>query len=187
MGRIITSVLLALLLPLLVKWMMRTARAEAPETFEPSGDLVMGPSRGYRWIAYGGVSMEIIAIVAFVYTSLPFWRLTLGLGAMFILPLSVVCLSPLYDLRRRVHVARDGVYSFSPWTGRKSAAWSEIESVRFRDWGQTIRIQLRSGGEIVIPSSTLTGVEALESRMRKHLPPSVFEKAFEQYRAYMSR
>jgi hypothetical protein len=185
MGHFFTAFLVATLVPLLIRWLMRSALLESAEIEQSSGDLVMTPSRAIRRVVFGSVAVILALDAVFIYVTLPFPKLALGLGAMLVAPLSFLVVAPaLYDLRRRVYVSREGLQSFSPWTGRKSATWNEVEAVSFRQWGQTIRIRLKSGGLIAIPCSTKNGLQQLESRMREQLQPVVFEQAFDSYRTY---
>lgn len=178
------AVLGAVVVPLFIRWLIRSSRSELLETETSPDEFTMKPSRAARQMAFACIVFLAVADAGFLYYTRYFPKLAIGLGIVFMFPLSIFFLYPLNELRRRVHVSKDGLKSFSPWRGKKSATWSEIESVRFREWGQTIRVSLRDGGVIVIPSTTMAGVPLLETRMRDHLPLATFENAFQRYHAF---
>jgi hypothetical protein len=185
--KLLIMVPLMLLGQLAYQWGLRSTFKEKAKTTASLDGFVMAPSRAVRYIVFGCTAIFVALGAPFVYFLLPSPEAALGLGAFYYGLIFLMVAPTLYDFRRRVHVSREGLQSFSPWTGRKSATWYEVESVSFRKWGQTIRIHLRIGGIVAIPCSTMNGLQQLEAAMREHLQPSVFEHAFEEYRTYRGR
>ena len=160
---------------------MRRAREETALQGPTSDEIVMTPSRGFRALMLGSAVVFFCAAVGAVYFAMPYWKLALVFAPCFLVP-SLVALN---ELRRRVIVSKAGIVSSSPWKGARSTSWGDIESVRFREWGQTIRMKLKDGGSIVLPCS-LSGVSQLELYMRQYLSADVLGDTFNQYATYLA-
>jgi hypothetical protein len=171
----------AAVVPVFLRWMMRRARHEVALQNPTTGEIVMKPSRGFRAFMLGSALFFFCLTAGTVYFAMPYWKLALAFATFFLVPSLVV----LNELRRSVVVSNAGVVSNSPWKGTRSAGWGDIESVRFREWGQTIRMKLKDGGSIAVPCS-LSGVSQLELYMRQHLSIDVFGDTFNQYEAYLA-
>jgi len=183
--KLLIMALASALMALIYRWVMCSTFEEPARPTESLGSFIMAPSRSIRYLAFGGTAFFVALGTTFVYVVPPFPKAILPAAMVAALFVFLFAGPALYDLRRRVRVSREGLRSFSPWTGRKSATWSDVESVSFsREWGQTIRIHLRSGGIIGIPCTTMNGLQQLEAAMREQLQPLMFERAFNEYRIY---
>lgn|GEM_PF-2329972 len=182
MAHFLTAFAIAALIPLLVRWLMRSARSEPAGAAPDTADMfTMAPSLAQRRLVWGCLVLIVALQVALFRDALQYWELIAVFAPLFTIPFVL----PVYALRRRVRVSREGLESFSPWTGRTFFAWELIEAVQFRGWGQTIRIRARNGELIVVPC-TMSGTTALEQRMRERLPPSAIGDAFERYHSYLA-
>jgi len=141
----------------------------------------MIPSAAHRRLLLGIFALTVVGVAAMFFYSMPFWKLALVFSPFFLVPVLVA----LNTLRRTVVVSPSGLVSYSPWTGYKTADWQQIAAVRFREWGQTIRIRLTDGRLIVIPCY-LSGTAALEARMREELEPTILGDTFERYKSYLA-
>jgi len=181
-GQFFSLIFVAAVVCLLGRWLTSRTLSESAEIKPSSGDLVMAPSRAARRVVFGSAIAIPPLDALYVYVNLPLPQLAERVIVMLVVLFTLLMAAgALYDLRRRIHVTREGLQSFSPWTGRKSAKWNEVEAVSFRRWGQTIRIRLKGGRLIVIPCRTMTGLAQLEYRMREQLQRLVFEQAFYNY------
>jgi len=179
--RFIVLVLGSAAATLAIRWLMRSAHAEAPTTAPHLEGFTMRPSAAHRRFLLSIFTLTVLGIATMFWYVMPYWKLGVAFAPFFLFPV----LLALNSLRRTVAVSTSGLVSHSPWTGSKTALWDQIESVRFREWGQTIRIRLKGGGLIVIPCY-MAGTEALEVQMRKDLEPAVIGDTFDRYREYLA-
>ena len=181
MLRLIVVLLGSAAATLATRWLMRSSHAEPPTTAPYQEGFTMRPSAAHRRFFLTIFALTVLGIMILFWYASPFWKLAVAFTPIFLFPV----LLALNSLRRTVAVSATGLVSRSPWTGSKTALWDQIGSVRFREWGQTIRVTLKSDGLIVIPYY-LAGTEALEAQMRKELDPAVIGDTFDRYRDYLA-
>jgi hypothetical protein len=175
----ITYSLIALVTPLIVKWLVRGGQREHA-TADPSGDRhILRPGRSQLWIVLVCGSLFFLGGIFVLFWSRPYWKIGVIFGSFF----SLLGAFAIYALRRSVTLSSEGIRSSSPWTGVRFARWTEIEAVRFREWGQTIRLRIAGRDRIVVPCY-MTGMVELEKYMRAHLSPAVLGTTFENYKTY---
>lgn len=108
------------------------------------------------------------------------WQLV----AVFTPPLLAPFALAVYALRRKIVISKGGLAYHSPWTGVTFISWPQIEAVRFREWGQTVRIR-SAGKDVIVVPVYYAGIEKLEESMCAHLVPAIVGSTFEKYRAYV--
>lgn len=164
---------------MILRLVIRGAQREHAATDTTGTQHILKPGRAHYWMLLVCGVFFILVGITVVITSRPFWKLGLVFGPFFAVP----GILALYALRRSVALTIDGIRSCSPWTGERYVLWKDIEAVRFRKWGQTIRVRVSGSDQIVVPCY-MSGMAELERYMRAHLSPNVLGSTFEDYAAY---
>ena len=164
-----------------MRWYQRGSFAEEAALLSGGCSFVMKPSRYHRQfiasisffsLAVGGAT----AVIAF-----PYWELSLGCWILSAIP----AVAGVPTFTRAVTVTPSGMSSFSPFSGLTAVEWPDVISVRFRTWGQTIRIRNRNGRTIVIPIY-MSGLKMLEREFGKRLPVYVWVGAFNKLKRHLA-
>jgi hypothetical protein len=67
----------------------------------------------------------------------------------------------------RLVVSQDGITSLSPWSGRRTFRWGEIDSIRYSTW----YVIVGPGGKKIYASEYLSGFTELSAEFRQRIPP----------------
>jgi hypothetical protein len=181
MAAFLTTFLIAALTPIVLRWLLKPARQE-PGAASSQSSFTMRPNRATRIIAWGTTAAMALLVSGMVLrTEERFRFFPAALGVMLFVPV----VGFLNTLRRRIHVSDEGLLVQSPWTGTRHLPWADICELRFREWGQTIRVRGKDSRWSAIPVS-MTGLDDLERVMCKHLPTSTVAPAFTEYRMYLA-
>lgn len=164
------------------RWLFVGSYRERAVKDDSSAALVMKPSRAqqrFAWMVWLTTPLMLVFFMSEFGVNPSSWWWP---AALFCSIYIAACVACLYASRRRIYISNEGLLSKRPFAPAVFIPWSDIESVRFRQWGRTLRIHGKRSGAIVIPS-TMSGARDLESTMRAKLPFQVFSMAFMKYRA----
>lgn len=181
MSQFLVAFLIAALTPLLLRWLMRKSKDQpAASASIPDGSFVVKPSVAHRRLILGCFAAMLILCGILAVETLQHWQLAAAFTPALLAPFALA----VYALRRKVVVSKSGLSYHSPWTRVTFISWSQIEAVRFREWGQTVRIRA-AGKDIIVIPVYYAGIAELEQSMCAHLAPAIVGSTFEKYRAYV--
>jgi len=158
------------------------AYRERADRDSASGELIMKPSKAQRrfvWIVLAATLTAPAIFISKLGIDPSSWPLP---AALLCVALMLGSTAWLVSLRRRIYISTSGIVSRPPLGRETSIAWTDISSVRFREWGRKLCIYTKKRPTIVIPS-TMSGAQDLEDMMDQHLQVQVYAMAFMKYRA----
>jgi hypothetical protein len=157
--------------------MKRTAAAPAPVSAGNVYTLEYGWS--FPAIGYASIASAVFYAIAAWLNGMPQpgdgW-IVVGLVAGF--GGGGACM--LNDVRRRVHLSREGIEVLSPWSGTIRLPWSEVSSVAYSRMAHQFTIRGRSGQKVRL-SRGLVGMPTFVQHLRQCLPPAVYAEALDRY------
>lgn len=156
--------------PLLLRWLLRGRRSEAQRVGE--GTYVMG--YGPAWRAGVWVGVAFVAVLAALPLFVPVKPDERGL--MLALPLgfgALVAVLALEVFRLRFHLTPEGIERHSPW--RRTVLrlrWGELRAVVYLPGAQALEL-CGPRGERMRLSQYLQGFGTLADHLARHAPPAL--------------
>jgi hypothetical protein len=157
-GRILTTAVIAAVVPLVLTWLLRSRTAA---TVRADGTIVLSYPRLWRGlVSFFALVPPAIAVLALVSPPKPdeAWipgAIALGFAAL-IAPLGWEV------FRFRLEAGPNSIVCFSPWRGRLELAWSDATVMTFNPSTMLYVVRGRTGGTIRVPHYA-SGIEEFKT------------------------